>query len=65
MCLESNLRKILKAENGGDDNKDKAELNTQGLAGVMKMLQDKTGRESFTMEELMNPKLTLEKYKKG
>ena len=63
--MESNLAKICRAEAGEkEDELDKVDANTLALAGVAKMLKEKTGRETFTMQELMNPAQTIEKYKR-
>ena len=64
--LEHGLAKILRAEAGKDEDgaESGAEANTLALEGVVKMLIERTGRKNFTMEEIMNPEQTIEKYKK-
>lgn len=75
--LESNLSKILKAENGTDkssntnavpdsnsvdDNKNKA--NRLAFGDTVRMLKKKTGKESITLAEMMDPAGTIDKYRK-
>ena len=36
--------------------------NTNVEEVIVKMLKEKTGKESFTMQEVMQPELTLRKY---
>jgi hypothetical protein len=66
MIFEKNLNKICKAEAGEKDTSMNiaANANTEALKGTLQMLKEKTGRSTFTIIELMNPKQTLEKYKK-
>jgi len=34
------------------------------FGNTIKMLEEKTGRKEFTMQEIMNPAKTIKKYKK-
>lgn len=65
--LEKYLYKICKAEAGQDDTeeKEKHKANRMAFGQTIKMLKEKTGRDNFTLQEIMNPPETIEKYKKG
>ena len=65
--LESNLNRICKAEAGKEDNEmeDRENLaNRMAFGGTLQMLKEKTGKESFTLQELSDPAGTLKKYKR-
>lgn len=64
--LEKYLYKICKAEAGQDEanEKEKHKANRMAFGQTIKMLQEKTGRKEFTMQEMMNPAQTIKKYKK-
>jgi hypothetical protein len=63
--LETNLYNILKMENGDSEKEKEKEqnvINTKAFEGTLKMLKEKTGRESFSFSELLYPSETLKKH---
>lgn len=71
--LEKNLVDILKAENGTDKEEKNVPVaerrvdsgvksNTMVFQGIVKLLKEKTGRETFTMNEVDNWQQTLKKH---
>ena len=63
--LEHNLAKICRAEAGKEEDEvDKTTANSMALVGVIEMLQRETGRDRFSMDEIMDPAGTIKKYKK-
>lgn len=61
--LETNLAKILKAENGTDDKSLQTrsirtstdELNTRAFENSVRYLKQKTGRSELSFEDIMDP----------
>ena len=43
---------------------DKHLANRTAFAATLKMMKEKTGKESFTMDEMSNPAKTIQKYKR-
>ena len=62
--LEENLSKICQVESGEDKKKNVAPMNTKAAGETIKMLREKTGRNEFTYQELLNPADTIAKYKR-
>lgn len=62
--LESNLSRICKMEAGKEDEDvEKVTANTLALTGTIEMLKKETGRDNFSMSEIMNPSETIRKYR--
>ena len=65
--LEKNLYKICKAEAGEEAEvkpEEKDETTRAAMGYTIKRLQKETGKDSFTMQEVLNPDQTIAKYKK-
>jgi len=66
--LEKNLYKICKAEAGeeakGEVVEGKNEAAREAMGYTVRRLKEKTGRDNFTMQEILNPTQTIEQHNK-
>jgi hypothetical protein len=66
--LEESLVKINEAEYPSKDkhsdqpNQSDAQANTLAIGATLKLLQDRTGRKTFSLQELNDPAGTIRKY---
>jgi len=60
MILEKNLSRICKAEAGKEEKEIESDGNgMDGVKHIASFLKEKTGRDSFSMDEILNPDRTI------
>jgi hypothetical protein len=65
--LEKNLYRICKAEAGGKEEEvqeDKNGVARESVGYTVRRLKEKTGRDNFTMQEVLNPDQTIKQHLK-
>lgn len=58
------LSEVKKLEGGGEEESD-SQANTQAAEATLKVLMSRTGRKTFSLDELEDPTGTIRKYQEG
>lgn len=62
IIFNKHLESFLKAE-GGKDAGSSASNNSKSFGATVKMLKEKTGKDNFSLIEVLNPAETIKKHK--